>query len=109
MQKTPQPPNGKYKCVYYRKNHEAPYTQSRIPYDDYLQTDVWRELRNKRLALDNYQCQKCRTAINVQVHHIRYPDVWGMENVRDDLITLCESCHKKIHEYDHTNDDVPFV
>jgi len=93
-------PKGNYKQVYYKGNRLKHYTTSMIPEDDYLQTDVWRELRNERLKLDHYQCQYCGTANNVQVHHLKYPSIWGMEDVEADLITLCASCHAETHKHD---------
>lgn len=97
------PPRGnsnQYRQVYYKNNRLKPYTSAQMNRDDYCQTEVWRELRYKRLQLDHYRCAQCGTAINVQVHHIRYPDVWGMESVEDDLITLCAECHAETHKYD---------
>ena len=93
-------PNGPYKQVYYRGFRERPYTSSTIGYDDYLHTEVWRELRNKRLKMDFFRCVCCGTGKNVSVHHLNYPDVWGTESVEDDLITLCASCHAETHKYD---------
>lgn len=101
MTNEPSISNGKYKQVYYRANKFKPYTTSKIPYDDYLQTDVWRELRNKRLTIDFHRCRQCGTGINVEVHHIKYPDIWGTENVEDDLVTLCASCHARVHQNDN--------
>ena len=95
-----QPSTSQFKQVFYKKNRDKPYTQSKMGHDDYLQTEVWKQLRNERLAKDDYRCQKCGTAYNVQVHHLRYPEVWGEENVDDDLITLCSSCHAETHKYD---------
>lgn len=92
--------NGQYKQLYIRSSREAPYTQSQMCYDDYLQTSVWKELRYQRLNIDFYRCAKCGTAINVEVHHLKYPEIWGEENVDDDLITLCARCHAEAHKYD---------
>ena len=100
MLKDPPAPRGKFKSLYYKHNKNAPYTSTQMPEDDYLQTDVWREIRMKRLRLDNYQCQNCGTAKNVEVHHLRYPDVWGTENILYDLITLCDECHETAHVLD---------
>lgn len=102
MTNKPEPSSSddKYKQIYYRRNRLKPYTTARVCHDDYLQTDVWRELRNARLKMDNYQCQKCGTAVNVAVHHINYPEYWGMENVATDLVTLCARCHAEVHKND---------
>lgn len=37
--------------------------------------------------------------MNLRVHHIRYPEVYGQEQ-DEDLITLCDECHSKVHEND---------
>lgn len=100
MQKEAPKPNGQYKSLYYEWSKNMPYTSTKMPEDDYLHTDVWRTLREKRLRFDDYRCQRCGTAKNLQVHHLRYPDIWGTENIREDLITLCDECHNTIHEHD---------
>lgn len=91
---------GQYKQLYIRSSRARPFTSSQITYDDYLNTDVWRELRNQRLKLDHYRCDQCGTGINVTVHHLRYPDIWGAESIEDDLVTLCASCHARVHQTD---------
>ena len=96
--------NGQYKQIYYRSNRLAPYTSARVSESDYLQTEVWRELRSQRLAKDFYRCQQCGTAQNVIVHHIRYPDIWGTEDVDTDLVTLCDRCHAEAHKHDLQHD-----
>lgn len=104
MQEKPSLPSNKCLCLFYRRKRIKPYTTTRMPYDDYLQTDVWRELRNERLRLDHYQCQYCGTAQNVEVHHLRYPlEAWGTEDVETDLITLCSTCHAETHKHDIAN------
>ena len=87
-----------YKHLYI-KSSTSPndkYTSARIGEDDYLQTGVWAELRERRLRKDRYICQHCGSAVNVEVHHIRYPEVWGEEDMKD-LVTLCDKCHEQIH------------
>ena len=99
MTDKPMPPNGKYKQIYYEGKFK-PYTSSKVPYDDYRATEVWRKLREKRLAIDDYQCKRCGSGMNPEVHHLRYPDIWGTESVEDDLITLCAPCHAEVHKND---------
>lgn len=70
-----------------------------ISYDDYLQSDEWKEKRARILKRDNFTCVRCGTGKNLRVHHIRYPEVLGTES-DDDLITVCDDCHQKIHEGD---------
>lgn len=71
----------------------------RMSYDQYLRSPEWKELRQKRIQRDNYQCVICGSAKNLDVHHISYIHM-GESGEIDDLITLCRSCHQKIHEYD---------
>ena len=96
-----------YKQIYFRGSRYKPYTEAQVGLDDYLHTSVWLELRNRRLKKDLYRCVECGTGINLNVHHIRYPDVWGMEDIDNDLVTLCDSCHSRTHQSDIAN-DIPF-
>lgn len=50
------------------------------------------------LNRDNYTCQCCRTKKGtLHVHHIVYRSNSGGDKM-DNLITLCEDCHKKLHD-----------
>ena len=49
------------------------------------------------LNRDNYTCQCCRTKKGtMNTHHI-LPKSQGGSDEMENLITLCESCHKKLH------------
>ena len=87
----------KYKQVYFPWVRVKPYKKEKIGNDDYYQTTVWRKLKKKRQRIDGYKCAQCGSAINLCVHHIKYPAVWGMEDVEMDLVTLCSECHAKVH------------
>lgn len=56
------------------------------------------------LNRDQYTCQKCKkkgvgkSAVKLHVHHIVFKSNGGT-NAPNNLITLCESCHSKIHDY----------
>lgn len=76
----------------------------------------WKQLREERKRLDNYECRECkrnglvsidtneysetakRKKIQLVVHHIRelenHPDL-ALDI--DNLETLCVECHNKIH------------
>lgn len=50
------------------------------------------------LDRDNYECQKCKIKNGkLHVHHIVFRSKGGT-NSPDNLITLCESCHEKLHK-----------
>lgn len=74
------------------------YTQARICEDDFLSTPEWQKLRERRMLIDGFRCRKCGSPFNLEVHHTRYPLVWGEENPQRDLVTLCDKCHRSIHD-----------
>lgn len=95
-------PNERYKHMLVRMPGSAcvQYTTARINESDYLAiSDEWERLRTYVLERDEYKCRKCGSAINVEVHHIKYPEVWGEEDPRD-LIALCHDCHEELHKID---------
>lgn len=65
-------------------------------YQEYLQSPEWQVRRKRILRRDGYQCDKCGSPVNVEVHHIKYPEVWGTEKDTD-LVTLCARCHGAMH------------
>ena len=49
------------------------------------------------LHRDGYQCQKCKAKnVKLHVHHIIFRSKQGT-NSPDNLITLCQDCHDKLH------------
>jgi len=62
-------------------------------YQDYLESDDWKEKRNIILA-DNPFCFICKNKSTV-VHHKTYKRV-GCERTRD-LMALCYYCHHDFH------------
>jgi hypothetical protein len=71
------------------------YKKSKDFYKLYLQTDLWKATRRKRIELDGFRCVQCGSPINLNVHHITY-DRLGCEDM-EDLVTLCEKCHERLH------------
>ena len=52
------------------------------------------------LSRDGYKCQKCKKQkVKLHVHHIIFRSNGGT-NSPENLITLCESCHSKLHKGD---------
>lgn len=73
-------------------------------YAAYLQSAHWSRIREIVFRRDSYKCQRCGKAHNwvtstsfnaLHCHHITY-DRRG-EELLDDLVTLCASCHKAVH------------
>ncbi len=70
----------------------------------YYSTEHWAGKRTQRMDLDGYRCCNCKSEENLQVHH------WHYELFNEDLgdlMTLCESCHKRIHEYESVKTHFP--
>jgi hypothetical protein len=67
-------------------------------YLSYLESKTWADKRNEALKRDDYHCVICGNPNNLEVHHLRYPDILGTELISD-LMTLCRSCHKNMEEY----------
>jgi 5-methylcytosine-specific restriction endonuclease McrA len=71
-------------------------------YENYLQSDKWKELARKRLEYDGYTCQMCGSrgtvANPLEVHHLSYKNIGEeQDRVWQDLVTLCHCCHKGTH------------
>ena len=67
-------------------------------------SNSWYEARDKRLKLDNYQCQEkdCGSKIHVEVHH-KIPISHGGSHSISNLITLCRKHHDKQHKHKMKN------
>jgi hypothetical protein len=69
-------------------------------YRDYLDSQLWRDIRESILTRDNHQCQCCQGPATC-VHHISY-DLEVMKGHQpESLCSLCEACH---HYVEHTDD-----
>ena len=71
-------------------------TNKRYKYIQYMNSFQWRALRLKVINRDDRKCRCCDTRKNLTVHHLTYDRF--MNEKMDDLITLCETCHKRVHE-----------
>lgn len=64
-------------------------------YQEYLNSDHWKQIRLKALKRAGYKCQLCASNKELNVHHNTYKNK-GHENLND-LVVLCRDCHKKFH------------
>lgn len=83
-----------YREYYQQLNHEW-FRR----YNEYLYSNEWRTIRGSILSRDLESCLNCGDTASLQVHHITYDNV-GQE-LNEDLITLCKSCHIEIHNVDY--------
>ncbi len=65
-------------------------------YGEYLKSEQWGQLRKSKLKEVNYKCQLCNSNKELNVHHRTYERIFR-ESI-EDLIVLCESCHRKFHK-----------
>lgn len=66
-----------------------------LPYDDYLKTEYWQQVRKESLRRAKYRCQMCNADAPLDVHHRTY-ETRG-EETTGDVIALCRDCHAKYH------------
>lgn len=72
-------------------------------YAKYLQTPEWRELSEHCKRRDGYKCRLCGSTEMLAAHHVQYPTDW-YDTKLDQLITLCDGCHKVAHQVDELCD-----
>jgi 5-methylcytosine-specific restriction endonuclease McrA len=71
-------------------------------YKEYLRSAYWQEVKRLVLMRDRFTCHDCKTKKVVQVHHLTYLHRGHEKEHLDDLITLCERCHKIRHGKIHS-------
>lgn len=89
---------------YYRKQDEKEKAQwkkehctSKEEYAKYLIDPKWLNRRNYIFGLRGEVCMHCGKTHLLQVHHIRYTGKYPWLAPDDDLICLCNNCHKEAH------------
>lgn len=66
-------------------------------YDDYLQTDRWKELAALVKDRAERRCVLCNSPEKLVAHHRTYERV-GRERMQD-LTCLCDPCHQTFHQH----------
>lgn len=67
-----------------------------LDYEDYLQSDEWKELREQVMQRDNFRCRICGMGAN-QAHHHKYPKKGWFNDSCDNCIAICTTCHELVH------------
>lgn len=65
-------------------------------YNAYLQSDEWKNKRERVKERENNICQGCRSRLIEVVHHLTYSHA-GRELLFQ-LVGLCSTCHAVVHE-----------
>jgi hypothetical protein len=71
--------------------------RDRKEYLKYLNSQEWGRLRLDALAQHGDRCTTCPSYLNIQLHHLFYPEnIW--ETKVDHVIPLCKACHDRAHD-----------
>ena len=46
---------------------------------------------------DNWHCRHCNSTVSLQPHHIKFRSQGGKDTL-DNLVTLCWTCHRAVHD-----------
>jgi 5-methylcytosine-specific restriction endonuclease McrA len=69
-----------------------------VRYNAYLKSPEWKAQHDRVIARDGHKCTRCGSDKQLQAHHVSYWNYNRTGHTLDrDLITLCNSCHKKAH------------
>jgi replicative DNA helicase len=69
----------------------------RAEYKEFLNSDYWKQCRKLVLERDEYHCVECGATNQLEVHHRTYEHHGDELNHLEDLVTLCQGCHKIAH------------
>ena len=61
-----------------------------------LAAEMYDKLRQQVLLRDGWRCQSCGAMSNLEVHHKEFRSHSG-DDLEQNLITLCNSCHATVH------------
>jgi len=68
-------------------------------YLDYIASAAWRTFRKGILKLRGAFCERCSSALRLELHHLSYERL-GRE-LPEDVVILCRDCHQKAHGRKH--------
>ena len=73
-------------------------------YRMYMGSALWSKKRNARIRIDGSRCVICGSDHDLNVHHLTYRNFMH-ENVQQDLVTLCITCHMMLHRIKEQSKD----
>ena len=71
-------------------------------YKKYLQTDYWKSVSDAVRDRAGRKCQTCNGTETLQAHHRSYEHLGSEMEHLDDLICLCQKCHRIFHSANAT-------
>ena len=68
-------------------------------YNNYIQSQAWKDKVNQRMEIDGGVCQMCGTRGNpknpLECHHFGYRNL-GNEDIWSELVIVCDCCHSML-------------
>jgi len=71
---------------------------TKASYQEYLNTPLWREIRQRVIDKKGTCCEGCGGDYIIQVHHTFYTKIIISGKSLRGLRVVCKTCHKKIHK-----------
>jgi hypothetical protein len=68
-------------------------------YKQYISSPLWKQVRQSRLDFDGGLCVVCHQPA-YSVHHLRYPQQWGEEDIANDLVSTCRNHHDDLDDFE---------
>jgi 5-methylcytosine-specific restriction endonuclease McrA len=65
-------------------------------YTAYIESKYWEDRKNKYYQIHGKKCSVCGSTRYVSLHHLDYTRLG--DELDEDLVAACWSCHKKFHE-----------
>jgi len=75
-----------------------------IKYNEYLNSEIWKNKRDRVLERDNNLCQACLRNTAIEVHHTTYKHVF--DEPLFELVSVCKNCHDKITKLDNQKNEL---
>lgn len=75
----------------------ADYINHQLTYTEFLHTAYWNGISNSIKANSNFKCELCGSKYKLNVHHKTYKHHGYELQHMEDLICVCEDCHKNLH------------
>lgn len=66
-------------------------------YGEYLKSGAWEDIKKNYFNGKKKSCEVCNSTAKVSLHHKYYAER-GQEKI-EDLIALCDVCHKEVHAF----------
>lgn len=70
----------------------------KMPYDVFLISNYWKIVSNYKKKISDNKCQLCNSKKYLNTHHNNYKNKGKEYKKLNDLVILCNKCHKKFHD-----------